>query len=165
MDTDVFWTRRSVCHTLGVMLVGTLAAEFADGREKGPLLWALRGGDSTVYLFPFGDVENDSWFDQRIKAALAQSSELWLEIGQPLTEEQRKPLLESLGRLDDRTLFSVLTPRVRNRAVLYARELEIPREMVERVRPWAAYYILRSRVRSKVRLPAGCRRRDAASAS
>ena len=62
-------------------------------------------------------------------------------IGQPLTEEQRKPLLDSLGRLDDQTLFSVLTPHVRNRAVLYTTELEIPGHTIERLRPWAAYYI------------------------
>jgi uncharacterized protein YbaP (TraB family) len=136
----VLATRRTVCCSLAAM--AGLPRAFADQttRTAEPLLWLATRGKGSVYLFPFGEAKDSSWFTQRGKDAFESSSDLWLEVGPPPPKDRLDTLYKELGRESGRTLFEVLEPSVRARAFQYVKELDIPLESVQTLKPWLAYY-------------------------
>jgi uncharacterized protein len=119
-------------------LPGAFAAE--AGPAKGPLLWVATSAAASVYLFPFGEAKDGSWFTERVRRAFASSAELWLELGPPPPKDRINTLYEELGHDSARTFFDALAPPVRARALQYMSELGISHESVETMRPWLAYY-------------------------
>jgi len=131
--------RREVCGLLAATLV--LPSAFAqDGARTGPLLGLATRGNARVYLFPFAEAKDASWFTPRVKQAFAASRELWMELGPPPPKEQTDALYRELGHDSARTLFDALSPEVRARARQYMSELGISRDSVQTMRPWLAYY-------------------------
>ncbi|GGZ27804.1 TraB/GumN family protein [Asticcacaulis endophyticus] len=69
-----------------LMLAGVallpVAAQAESAKTGAPLMWVVKDADSTVYLL--GSIHllkpDMQWQDDRIKTAMTQSSELWLEI-------------------------------------------------------------------------------------
>lgn len=133
-------SRREVCLALGAAIACGPVKSASAARTGVPLLWVARRGNSSVHLFPFGEARDGSWFDQRVREAFDSSSALWLELGAPLSAAQQKALHEELGYSREETLFDLLYPEVRARALDIMRELNIPRESIERMKPWLAYY-------------------------
>jgi uncharacterized protein YbaP (TraB family) len=138
--TQILSTRREVCGLLAATVSLPVAFAQNGGRGSGPLLWTATRGRATVYLFPFADAKDDSWFTSPVKKAFASSSELWMELGPPPPKEQLDTLYQELGHDPARTLFDALTPAVRARALQYMGELEISRDSIQTMRPWLAYY-------------------------
>jgi uncharacterized protein YbaP (TraB family) len=134
-------TRRAFCSVLAATaaLMDATAAP-AEPETRGPLLWRASRGRARVYLFPFGQAKDSSWLTPTIQRAFEESSQLWVELGKPLTPKRRKELYKELGEDPARSFFDGLDPRVSARATSYMRELGIPRESVEPLRPWLAYY-------------------------
>jgi len=137
----VLATRRTVCWSIAAT-ISLLPSAFSQdtGRASGPLLWVATRGKASVYLFPFGEAKDDSWFSARVKRAFSSSSELWMELGPPPPKEKIDALYQELGRDPARTVFDALTPPVRVRALQYVKELEISRDLIKPMRPWLAYY-------------------------
>ena len=115
------------------------AAE-AEPAPPGPLLWLATRGQARVYLFPFGEAKDVSWFTSAVQRAFEASSQLWVELGKPLTPQRRAELSKELGEDHSRSFFDALELPVKARALMYMQELNIPRESVESLRPWLAYY-------------------------
>jgi hypothetical protein len=136
----VLATRRTVCGALAASVGFPRAFAEEVTRCAAPLLWLATRGTGSVYLFPFGEAKDDSWFTQRVKDAFASSSELWLELGSPLAKDRVDALYQELGHVSGRPLLDALNPRVRARALHYMKELGIPGASVETMRPWLAYY-------------------------
>jgi uncharacterized protein YbaP (TraB family) len=136
----MFVTRRNVSFSLAAAVGFPGAFAHESVRRTGPLLWVATKAKASVYLFPFGEAKDGSWFTDRVKDAFASSSELWLELGPPPPKDRVDALYENLGHDSARTLFEALTPPVRARALQYMSELGIPRDSVQTMRPWLAYY-------------------------
>ena len=132
-------TRRAFCVALGATgaLIGAVGAEPVT---RGPLLWLAARGGARVYLFPFGEAKDASWLTSTVQHAFEESSQLWVELGKPLTPQRQAELYKELGEDTSRSFFDALEPPVRARALQYMRELNISRESVQALRPWLAYY-------------------------
>jgi uncharacterized protein YbaP (TraB family) len=127
-------TRRQVCVSLAAALAWR--GDGTEGGGRGPLLWVATKGNSAVYLLPFGEARDGSWFTPQVRRAFESSQEL----GPPPPQERVAVLYEELGHDKSRTLFDALTPPVRAAATRYMQDLDIPRESVLTMRPWLAYY-------------------------
>ena len=133
-------TRLDLCGSLAATVCLRTAFALDPKRGTGPLLWVATRGKATVYLFPFGEAKDESWFSARVKSAFASSSELWLELGPPPPKGEIDALYEELGHDPTQSMFDALTPPVRARALQYMSELDIPRDSIQTMRPWRAYY-------------------------
>jgi hypothetical protein len=132
--------RRAFCVGLaasGALLAATSATEAAT---SAPLLWLASRNRARVYLFPFGEAKDASWLTPTVDRAFESSSQLWIELGKPLTKQRQTELYKELGEDSSRSLFDALTPKVKARALQYMHELDISEESVRSLRPWLAYY-------------------------
>jgi uncharacterized protein YbaP (TraB family) len=114
----------------------------ASHRE--PLLYLATRGRARVFIFGFGEAKDDSWLTPLVRQAFESSSELWLEVSHdPGTEPDAKTKREALTReAAGRTFFDVLEPQVRKRALASCENLGIPKEKIEPLRPWSAFYTI-----------------------
>lgn len=122
--------------------------------SRGPLFWRISRGKGCVFLMGFGDAKttDESWLTPAIEKAFKESSELWLEVAPPdagsldaASKAKADALYESLSHEPPgRTFFDELDPEIRARTLAYMAKLEIPREKVEPLRPWRAYYVINS---------------------
>jgi uncharacterized protein YbaP (TraB family) len=133
-------TRRAFCAGLGVTTAFMRTAIGAEQGARGPLLWLASRGRAQVYLFPYGEAKDDSWLTPTVRQAFDESSQLWIELGKPLTPERQAELYRELGQDPARSFPDALDPTVKTRALRYMDELKIPRESVQSLRPWLAYY-------------------------
>lgn len=131
----------------GLLLAGPVPADTTPRPGAGPQLWVARRGNARVYLMGFGEARDTSWLSPTIARAFGESSELWIENVGPhgparsqAEREAAAKVVERLGQATDRSLFESLEPAVRERTLAYLAELNIPRDSVERLRPWKAYY-------------------------
>ena len=111
--------------------------------ERPPFFWVISRGDARVYLAgfagaPAGDV---SWFAPMQKG-FDESSELWLEVSPARPWDKGDPALEELRHEQGRTFFDALEPSTRARVRAIMTRLSIKQEEVEKLRPWAAYYVI-----------------------
>jgi uncharacterized protein YbaP (TraB family) len=133
-------TRRAFCAGLGVTTALMHPAMSAEQGTRGPLLWLVSKGRARVYLFPFGEARDDSWLTPTVRQAFEESTQLWIELGKPLSPERQAELYRELGQDSTRSFFDALEPDVKARALRYMDELQISRESVQSQRPWLAYY-------------------------
>jgi|SRR5581483_2455879 len=126
----------------------------ANGASRGPLFWRITRGKARVFLMGFGDAKttDESWFTPAIQKAFRESSELWLEVApsdagshDAASKAKADALYESLSHEPPgRTFFDELHPEVRARTLAYMEKLGVPKEKVEPLRPWRAYYVINS---------------------
>lgn len=113
-------------------------------------MWVVKDADSTIYLF--GTVHilrpETRWRTPRIDAAMAESTELWLELVIPGEAEMARvmaPLLLSRGLSLDRPLSTRMTPRDKanlERAIGIAQLPADTVEMIELMQPWMVAALL-----------------------
>ena len=107
-----------------------------------PALYVIRDADSTMYLY--GTVHmrpaGSDWADAEVRAALAESQEIWTEILMtPETEAQTQQLAMRLGLAEPgRPLSSWLTPEQNTRLNALTARLGIPTGGLEPLKPWLA---------------------------
>jgi len=133
------------------MLKRVVAAAFAFAALSGsafaqqainPALFAVRDADSTVYLF--GTVHmrppGSDWADAEVRAALAESQEIWTEILMtPQTDAETQQIALRLGRAPaGQPLSSWLTPEDNARLQALATRLGMNPAALEGYRPWLA---------------------------
>lgn len=134
----------------------TLRAQTNPGEgHPDPILWLVERGRARVYLFGFADAKDRSWLTPKIEHAFDESQEIWFETpgaaASSLTEAERKRQQEEDDRIvpelshdNTRTLFDALGPGLGDRTLRMANELAVPKEQIEHLRPWFAYFILNS---------------------
>jgi uncharacterized protein YbaP (TraB family) len=107
-----------------------------------PALYVIRDADSTMYLY--GTVHmrpaGSDWADAEVRAALAESQEIWTEILMtPETEAQTQQLALRLGMAEPgRPLSSWLTAEQNTRLNALTARLGIPTGGLEPLKPWLA---------------------------
>jgi len=133
-------TRRRALAGIGTAIAMRSSIATPQVRVHGPILWLVSRGPGHVYLFPFGEARDRSWYTHKVQRALHSSSELWLELGAPPPPERLKAIYRTLGRESGRTFLEALDERTRSRALKYMQELAIDPRTVRSLRPWLAYY-------------------------
>ena len=105
-----------------------------------PAMWVVKSGGATVHLF--GTIHalrpGTDWQTAKIKQALAESSELWLEIAEqdPATV---RPVMLQLGTDPTHPLSSKLTPAEKTRLDAAAADAGLGSgAALEPMRPWLA---------------------------
>lgn len=125
-----------------------------ESRFHGPILWLVQQGGAKVYIFGFAEAQDRSWLTPKIQRAFDESQEIWFETPSAnvgITESERKKqreeddrLIQELGHDDTKTLFDILGPQLGDRTLKMANELGVPRDQIEHLRPWLAYYVINS---------------------
>jgi uncharacterized protein len=115
-----------------LLLAGSAAAE--------PALWKISNGTSTAYLF--GSVhllKHDAvWNTAKVEAALAGSSELWLEVTDVDDPAAMQTTVRSLGLDPGHPLGERLDAARRSRLGAILAGLGAPPTALEPMRPWLA---------------------------
>lgn len=131
---------------LGIAPLAALLLCLAVPAAAEPAMWVVKDEDSTVYLF--GTVHmlrpETVWQSDKLKAAFAASSELWLE--NAFNKEKDSPAIQALIKehgMDEKTLLSSkLSPEARgafNKALL---SRGINPVLLEKMRPWLASFLV-----------------------
>lgn len=134
------WTRlrSAICGLAVSVLALPAAAE--------PALWAVKDADSTVYLFGTVHIlrpEMD-WRSEKIDRAMADSSELWLEIAyltSPLVQVMASIPLLQYG-MSRELLSSKLTPAELAALDKAARKVGMTAKSLDGFKPWLAASLL-----------------------
>lgn len=106
-----------------------------------PALFVARDADSTLYLY--GTIHlrraGDAWGGPHVESALAQSEEVWTEVGlDPASEARAQGEAMRLGFSADAPLSSQLTADEQQRLATLTQGLGIPPQALDRMRPWMA---------------------------
>lgn len=111
----------------------------AAPREAKPALWAVRDGDTTVYLF--GTVHllrpDLRWFDGPVRTAFDASDTLVLELVMP-PEAETQALLDKLGRTPGDPTVAALPAPQHARLEGALRQAGLAPESLDRDEPWLA---------------------------
>lgn len=116
------------------------AAQQAGGIT--PLLYAVRDADSTMYLYGTVHVRprGADWGNDRVRAAIDESGEVWTELMMtPEADQQTQVLALRLGAAEPgRPLSSWLTPEENASLNAVTTRLGMPQGALEAYRPWLA---------------------------
>lgn len=109
--------------------------------RQGPALWVVSDADSTIYLF--GTVHllkpETQWRTPAVDAALAASSELWLELADVGDQAAAMPLIQQYGlNLGGAPLSSLLTEEENAQLTAAAGAMGVPAQAMEIFQPWLA---------------------------
>ncbi|MHA6721061.1 TraB/GumN family protein [Sphingomonas sp. RS6] len=108
-------------------------------RAAKPALWAVRDGDTTVYLFGTVHMLRPElrWFDGPVRTAFDRADTLILELVMPPPAETQA-LLDRLGRTPGDPSVASLPPALRERVEAAARASGAPPGNFDREEPWLA---------------------------
>jgi uncharacterized protein YbaP (TraB family) len=115
--------------------------ETNDLTGAAPALFVARDADSTMYIY--GTIHlrrpTDGWGGSHVEAALARSQEVWTEVDMDpdaMARAQAEAL--RLGMSTQNLLSAHLTAEDEERLTALCQRLGIPRQALERMRPWMA---------------------------
>lgn len=135
--------KRIVCAALLALSVGSCAQ--APAREEGaisPALYVVRDDDSTMYLYGTVHVRprGADWGNERVRAALTESEEIWTELlMNPQTDAETAALFMRLGRAEPgRPLSSWLTTEENASLNAVTTRLGLQQGALEGLKPWLA---------------------------
>jgi hypothetical protein len=101
-------------------------------------MWVIKDDDSTIYLL--GTIHflrsDTAWQTPKIRSALGESTELWLEIAN--LDADMTNLLAKYGLDAKRPLSSRLKPEQKERLVQMAEKYTFPAHLLEPMKPWYA---------------------------
>jgi uncharacterized protein YbaP (TraB family) len=117
-------------------------AQAQTSNEITPALYAVRDADSTMYLYGTVHVRPSGadWGNARVRAALAESEEIWTElIMSPQTDAQTQSLAIQFGSAEPgRPLSSWLTAEENANLNALTTRLGMPQGSLEGFKPWLA---------------------------
>lgn len=120
-------------------LLGALTAPIllAVAARAEPAMWVIRDKDSTIYLI--GTVHalrpETEWNTAKVKKAVAESTELWLEVADI---DDAELFVAQYGIDLEKTLSSKLNPAQKERLVKAAATYGVSLESLEPMKPWMA---------------------------
>jgi uncharacterized protein YbaP (TraB family) len=107
-------------------------------------MWVIRDSDSTIYLIgTLHLLKHDAeWNSAKVKKAVRESTELWLEIADFDNEIAMRPLLATHGKDPEKSLSKKLNAEQRKKLAKTAATYGIPIATVEPMQPWLAAVVL-----------------------
>jgi uncharacterized protein len=105
-----------------------------------PAMWVIRDKDSTIYLIGTLHLlrHETEWNSAKVKKAVTESSELWLEVANIDDQASILPLMAQYGMDPKKTLSSKLSAAQNEKLSRVAATLGIPLESLEPLKPWMA---------------------------
>ena len=130
------WIRTSL-YLLGAVAAPILLTPTA---KADPAMWVIRTSDSTIYLIGTMHLlkQDTEWNNTKVKKAVTDSTELWLEVANIDDQASVLPLVTQYGLDPEKTLSSKLSPAQKQKLDTVAATYGIPSEMLEPMRPWLA---------------------------
>ena len=105
-----------------------------------PAMWVIRDKDSTIYLV--GTIHllrpEMEWNSAKVKKAVTESKELWLEVADMDDQASTLPLVTQYGMDPKKTLSSRLSAAQNEKLNKVAATLGLPPVSLEPMRPWMA---------------------------
>jgi uncharacterized protein YbaP (TraB family) len=109
-----------------------------------PAMWVIKDADSTIYLIGTMHLlkHDTEWNADKVKKAVHESTDLWLEVENPDDQAAVMPLIAKLGMDPQHPLSSKLDAKQREKLAHVTGTYGIPAESVEPLRPWMAAVVL-----------------------
>jgi hypothetical protein len=123
-------------------LLGAFAAPIvlAVAARAEPAMWVIRDKDSTIYLI--GTIHllrhDTEWDASKVKKAVTESGELWLEVADIDDQASVVPLIAQYGMDLENTLSSKLNATQKEKLAKVAATYGVPLASVEPMKPWMA---------------------------
>jgi len=128
----------------GLVVCGFIFASLTIAAQADPAMWVIRDKDSTIYLI--GTIHllkhETEWDQSKVKKALADSNELWLEISDFDNQTAATELFQQYGIDRERALSSKLTTTQRQKLEKVAEKYHLPLSSLEPMKPWMAAMII-----------------------
>jgi uncharacterized protein len=128
-------------HHRSAGFLATFAASLAlvCAARAEPAMWVIRDKDSTIYLIGTAHLlrHEAEWDSTKVKKALAESSELWLEIPNVEDEQAAAPLIQRFGIDKEKRLSQKLNFVEKEKLAKAAADYNIPVQNLEAFKPWA----------------------------
>jgi uncharacterized protein YbaP (TraB family) len=109
-----------------------------------PAMWVIRDADSTIYLIGTMHLlkHDTDWNAAKVKKAVHESTELWLEIADADNQAAMAPLMAKYGVDPTHPLSTKLDDEQRKRLEKTAATYGIPTATLEQLQPWLAAIVL-----------------------
>jgi uncharacterized protein len=103
-----------------------------------PAMWVVRDQDSTIYFIGTAHLlrHEIEWKSPKLEKALAESSELWLEVPDPENQAALLPLIQRYGLDKEKALSQKLSAEQNEKLAKVTAEYGIPRATLEPMQPW-----------------------------
>ncbi|MFN3538038.1 MAG: TraB/GumN family protein, partial [Brevundimonas sp.] len=110
-----------------------------DAHQPGPAMWVVSDEDSTIYLF--GTVHllkpDTPWRTPALDAALAEATELWLEVPNMDDQAAALPLVQQYGmNIGGVPVSSLLTAEENAQLQAAAAAIGVPPQAMDMMQPW-----------------------------
>lgn len=132
----------SVSRRAFVWLLGAVAAPviLALPAKAEPAMWVIRDNDSTIYLIGTLHLlrHETEWDSAKVKKAVTESSELWLEVANIDDQASVLPLMTKYGIDPEKTLSSKLNAAQKEKLSKVADIYGVPLSSLEPMKPWMA---------------------------
>ena len=141
MSSKYYTARGARTTLLLAMFVAALAASLSANAE--PAMWVIRDKDSTIYLI--GTVHllrhETEWASPKLDRALAESSELWLEVPNADDQQLAAQLIQRYGIDSKKPLSQKLNFIEKEKLAKLAADYHIPARNLETLQPWTVAMI------------------------
>jgi uncharacterized protein YbaP (TraB family) len=116
----------------------------AISAQAEPAMWVIRDKDSTIYLIGTLHLlrHDTEWNSAKVKKAVTESTELWLEIADVDDQATLLPLVAKYGMDREKTLSSKLSPAQKEKLAKLTDTYGIPVVSLETMKPWMAALML-----------------------
>jgi uncharacterized protein YbaP (TraB family) len=103
-----------------------------------PAMWVIRDQDSTIYLIGTTHLlrHETEWKSPKVEKALADSSELWLELSDLNNQAALIPLIQRYGTDRAKPLSQKLSAAQNEKLAKVAADYGVPIETLEPMQPW-----------------------------
>jgi uncharacterized protein len=131
-----FW-RRACLFLLGAVVAPLFLAVAAKGE---PAMWVIRDKDSTIYLIGTMHLlqHGTEWDSAKVKRAVTESTDLWLEVANVDDEAAITPLVTQYGIDLENKLSSKLSATQNEKLTKVAATYSVPLASLEILKPWVA---------------------------
>jgi len=125
-----------------IWLLGAVAAPIvlAVVARAEPAMWVIRDKDSTIYLIGTLHLlrHDTEWNAAKVRKAVAESSELWLEVADIDDQASVAPIIAQYGMDREKTLSSKLNATQKEKLAKLAATYGVPLASLEPMKPWMA---------------------------
>jgi len=125
-----------------IWLLGVVAAAMlpAVPARAEPAMWVIRDKDSTIYLIGTLHLlrHETEWNAAKVKKAVTESSELWLEVADIDDQASILPIMAQYGIDREKTLSSKLNVAQKEKLAKLAASYGVPLASLEPMKPWMA---------------------------
>jgi uncharacterized protein len=133
-------TSRWRCARIWLLAAVAAPIVLAVAARAEPAMWVIRDKDSTIYLIGTLHLlrHETEWNAAKVKKAVTESSELWLEVADIDDQASVAPLIAQYGIDQEKTLSSKLNATQKEKLARVAATYSVPLASLEPMRPWMA---------------------------